>query len=565
LAQASAAPEVAEYLPSETARVKYPTMEASADNNDQIVFEDFNSDFKHWRPTGWAFGHSPTVPGDWRSDFAKPKLLVAGQAHSGRLAAGLYGVLRSAKFTIDKPYVHYRLSGRDGKVRLVVDGYMMDKFTDLLFEGLSFTVNTDGDAQWHTQSVAKHVGHRAHIELIDSGDGYIAVDEIRFSSTAEPCKSCEDAAASEDIGPIPQSLLGELDHVVKEVETIDSNLPKPIKVVAIADGSGEDQRIHVRGNHKVLGDVAPRRFLEAIAGPDQPPPANGSGRLELAERMLSPDNPFIARVMVNRVWHHLFGRGIVATTDNFGVLGEPPSHPVLLDYLAARFIEESWSIKRLIREIMLSRAYQRASVGVASADEHDPQNVLVHRANVRRLEGEAIRDTLLAISGQLDRTQFGPSVPIHLTPFMDGRGRPEQSGPLDGARRRSIYLEVRRNFISPMMLAFDTPPPASTTGRRHVSNVPAQALIMLNDPFVSEQCRHWASRVVARAGELPEVRVDRLYREAFSRPPRAEELKKSVDFVVAQAERHGVDLDDVLPWADLCHVLVNLKEFIYLQ
>ncbi len=583
LSQEPTAPEVAEYvarsllagaaarsvddqaLRSEIARIKQRTSDASASSNDQVVFEDFNSDFKHWRATGWAFGDSPTVPGDWRSDFAKPKLLVAGQAHSGRLAAGLHGVLRSAKFTIEKPYVHYHLSGRNGKVRLVVDGYMMDKFTDLLFEGLSFTVDTDADMQWHTQSVAKHVGHRAHIELIDSGDGYIAVDEIRFASAAEPDKSAEGVAVSEDIWPIPQPSLVMLDQIAKEVETIDANLPAPIRVVAIADGSGEDERVHIRGNHKVPGDVSPRRFLGAIAGAQQPPHLNGSGRLELAERMLSPENPFIARVMVNRIWHHLFGRGIVATTDNFGVLGEPPSHPELLDYLAARFVEQGWSIKRLIREVMLSQAYQRASVGVPSAEEADPRNILLHRANIRRLEGEAIRDTLLAVSGQLDRTQFGPSVPIHLTRFMDGRGRPEQSGPLDGARRRSIYLEVRRNFLSPMLLAFDTPPPASTTGRRHVSNVPAQALTMLNDPFVSEQCRHWASQVIARTGELPEIRVERLYHEAFSRPPSAEESTEAVAFVVAQAKRHGVDLDDVQPWADLCHVLVNLKEFIYLQ
>ena len=173
------------------------------------------------------------------------------------------------------------------------------------------------------------------------------------------------------------------------------------------------------------------------------------------------------------------------------------------------FASEGWSVKKLIREIMLSQAYQMASVGAESAEQRDPLNLLLHRSNVRRLEGEAIRDALLAVSGRLDPTQFGPPVPIHLSPFMEGRGRPEQSGPLDGDGRRSIYVEVRRNFLSPFMVAFDTPQPASTTGRRNVSNVPAQALIMMNDPFVFEQCQIWATRALAEADRSPEDRITR--------------------------------------------------------
>ena len=179
---------------------------------------------------------------------------------------------------------------------------------------------------------------------------------------------------------------------------------------------------------------------------------------------------------------------------------------------------------------MLSQAYQMASVGAESAEQRDPLNLLLHRSNVRRLEGEAIRDALLAVSGRLDPTQFGPPVRIHLSPFMEGRGRPEQSGPLDGDGRRSVYVEVRRNFLSPFMVAFDTPPPASTTGRRNVSNVPAQALIMMNDPFVFEQCQIWATRALAEADRSPEDRITRLYLTAFSRPPSAEELNECGEF-----------------------------------
>jgi hypothetical protein len=216
----------------------------------------------------------------------------------------------------------------------------------------------------------------------------------------------------------------------------------------------------------MLGDAAPRRFLEALAGDKPLTVAHGSGRLELARQMTDPAlNPLIGRVMVNRAWHHLFGRGLVASVDNFGVLGEKPTHPELLDYLADQFVREGWSTKKLIRMLVLTRAYQMSSRPDAQADAADPENLLLHRMRLRRLEGEAIRDAMLSISGRLDETRFGPSVPVFLTEFQDGRGRPA-SGPLDGNGRRSIYLAVKRNFLSSLLLAFDTPVPFSTVGRR---------------------------------------------------------------------------------------------------
>ena len=287
--------------------------------------------------------------------------------------------------------------------------------------------------------------------------------------------------------------------------------------LAMWEANPVDEQLLIRGNHKTVGQPVPRRMLEAIevsgvrvqgselrvqgSGGDvsrRPPlPAgegggeglttSGSGRLDLARQLVDPRNPFTSRVLVNRVWHHLFGRGIVPSVDNFGVLGQSPTHPELLDHLAWQFMQDGWSVKRLIRTIVLSSTYQQSSGAgfQPAAASVDPQNLLFHRQNLRRLEGEAIRDSILAISGRLDRAQFGPSVPVFLTPFMQGRGRPGASGPLDGNGRRSIYISIRRNFLSPMMLAYDTPIPFSTVGRRNVSNVPAQALILMNDPFVS--------------------------------------------------------------------------------
>jgi hypothetical protein len=192
------------------------------------------------------------------------------------------------------------------------------------------------------------------------------------------------------------------------------------------------------------------------------------------------------------------------------------------------------------------------------------QVVQADHANVRRLEGEAIRDALLAASGRLDRTLYGPPVPTHLTPFMGGRGRPKESGPLDGAGRRSIYLAVRRNFPEPLLVAFDTPPPATTVGRRTVSNVPAQALILMNDPFVHRQAELWGRRTLA-AGGSPAERVAGMVRQAYGRRATDGEVRDCLDFLTGQAALYHAPPDDPRAWADLAHALVNAKEFIFLR
>ena len=191
----------------------------------------------------------------------------------------------------------------------------------------------------------------------------------------------------------------------------------------------------------------------------------------------------------------------------------------------------------------------------------------------RRLEAEAIRDAILAVSGRLEGRMGGPGVEVHLTPFMDNYtdsyGRPKTSGPLDGDGRRSLYLKVRRNFPTPILVAFDMPPPLVTAGRRDVSNVPAQALILMNDPFVVQQARRWAVRVLAIEGLDASSRVRRMYRDAYARPPTETELQAALRFL----ESHGGELgvpperrgDDERVWADFAHVLINVKEFLFLK
>ncbi len=200
----------------------------------------------------------------------------------------------------------------------------------------------------------------------------------------------------------------------------------------------------------------------------------------------------------------------------------------------------------------------------AIAETKDPTNVLLHRMSVRRMQGEVIRDAVLAVAGRLDKKMYGPPVAVHLTTFMEGRGRPGRSGPVDGAGRRTIYQEVRRNFLSPMNMAFDAPIPHSSVGRRSSSNVPAQALIMMNDPFVVEQSRVWAKRILG-TGKDDVERVNIAYQLAFGRLPDQQEALASSAFLVAQAKVHGEVQPGEKAWSDLCHGLFNVKEFVFLN
>ena len=329
--------------------------------------------------------------------------------------------------------------------------------------------------------------------------------------------------------------------------------------VAIMDGAGADEHLLVRGNHKNPARAVPRRFLEAIAGTEPISHQTGSGRLELARQMTDPKmTPLLPRVMVNRVWHHLFGRGLVPSVDDFGNMGLGASHPDLLDHLASRFTAEGGSIKKLIRSIVLTKTYGMSSAGSSpKAAEVDPTNKLLHRARVRRLQAEAIRDSMLAVSRRLDRTLYGKPVPVALDAFQGGRGRPG-SGPLDGKGRRSVYLSVRRNFLHAMLLAFDFPQPFSTMGRRSVSNVPAQALILRNHPFVHNQAEVWAKRLEAEKTS-PRKRVAGMFVTAFGRPATPNEISAALKFLEDMA---GLKASG---WKELAHALFQAKEFIYLN
>jgi hypothetical protein len=294
--------------------------------------------------------------------------------------------------------------------------------------------------------------------------------------------------------------------------------------------------------------------------PVEDPPANGrtSGRRRaLAEWLGSPDNPLTARVLVNRVWHHHFGRGIVATPDNFGKIGEPPTHPKLLDWLALEFIDRGWSIKQLHRLIMTSEAYRMSSqTDDAAAAEKDPDDRYLWHFRIQRLEAEIVRDAILATSGALDRAIGGPPVFPHipaeiLASMAGGIWKNEEDGPQSW--RRSVYVYRKRGLVFPMFEVFDLPDQNSSCSRRNISTVPTQALTMLNDPFVLRQAKLFADRLREAAPNDPARQLDLAYRIALSRPPTVEESRLAADFL----GKRGLE--------DFAHVLFNLNEFVYLR
>jgi hypothetical protein len=334
----------------------------------------------------------------------------------------------------------------------------------------------------------------------------------------------------------------------RELDAVDVTHPgAPSRAMVVNDRPEPvPQRVHVRGNIGRQGEEVPRRFLKVLSGPDRRPFEHGSGRLELAEAIASPDNPLTARVLVNRVWLGHFGAPLVATPSDFGLRSDPPSHPELLDYLAARFVEGGWSIKDLHRLIVLSRTYRQQSLPRPEGLAADPENRLLWRQNRQRLDFEATRDALLAVAGRLDDRIGGRSVPIADDP---------------SATRRTVYAYVDRQFLSTLYRTFDFPSPDSSSPARPETTVPQQGLFFLNSPFVAAQARHLAGRL--GDGDVPD-RVGRLYQVAFGRGPSPEEVELARRFLAASAGRPA-ERDALDPWAAYAQVLLMSNEFLYLD
>jgi hypothetical protein len=316
--------------------------------------------------------------------------------------------------------------------------------------------------------------------------------------------------------------------------------------------------------------------LTVLARPEeyQPePPDNGrvsSGRrLALANWIASPDHPLTARVMANRIWQGHFGRGIVSTPSNFGKMGQAPTHPELLDFLSIEFVRRGWSVKAMHRFIMSSETYQMASAhGNDAALKADPDNKLLWRYPSRRVESEILRDVTLDAAGRLNGAAGGepffPPIPQSVRDsFLKGRWEMTEPGP--AVWRRSVYSYQKRGLLYPMFEVFDQPNMNVTCERRNTTTVPTQALTLLNNSFVLEQAKSFAERVWAGAGADPERQVTEAYRIALGRAARPTELEANRAFLARQKDYHSrKDNPAMAALVDLCDVVLNLNEFVYL-
>jgi hypothetical protein len=346
---------------------------------------------------------------------------------------------------------------------------------------------------------------------------------------------------------------------------LPANLPG---AYAVQDGQPVDMYVHLRGEVEQHGPIVKRGVPRFLAG-DQPLaiPAGASGRLQFAQWLTRPEHPLTARVMVNRIWQHHFGKGLVTTPSNFGLHGEAPTHPELLDWLAARFIESGWSIKAMHRLILLSKTYQLASSHDDRNAATDPANRWYWRFDRRRLDAEAIRDALLLVSGKLDRTRPGahPFPPIakwtwtQHTPFKE----------VYPSYHRSVYLMTQRFQRHPYLALFDGPDTNTSTEQRTSSTVPQQALFLMNNPFMVEQAEGLARRVIGVSND-PVRRIDSAHQWAWSRPPQPVEIEKAIRYLTAyeqQLAKTNVsgERQELEAWTSFGRILLSANEFVYLD
>jgi hypothetical protein len=571
---------------------------------DLTILGDFRENsFNDWKADGFAFGEKTTLGVPVFDGNGHLVSLEDGQASSRAVGTAVFGALRSPNFKIESNFIGVRAEGKNATIRIIIDNFQLISYP--IYGGIEKKV---AKGQWEnvTFDVALWKGHKAYIEILNGvfqnhvfkmkPDSYVNVkyaiafndkwkepqlSPVRISSNPEEAiRNWKNFSASSTEITLLNKLLKE-----RKISTNVNDVAEPLDKLnqmrsalvdsgaffnGIYDGFGIESPVFVRGSPQQLSKTTePRRFISAINLGDTIFRSKGSGRMELAKSIANPNNPLTARVMVNRIWHHVFGRGIVETVDNFGMQGKLPTHPELLDYLALKFVEDNWSVKKTIRRLLTSDVFKRSVKGTEAGRKADPNNLWYAHFPVRRLEGEAIRDALLAVSGKLDSKMYGAPVPAYISSFMNGRGKPKESGPIDGLGRRSIYLEVRRNFLDPFITTFDRPIPFASFGKRDVTNVPAQSLILMNDPFVAMQAEAMACLVTGLENLTREQRIEWIYVRAFTRKPTNAEVVNGMQFINDIAASFKVQektIDKNVPvWKEYCHSIFNLKEFIYLM
>ncbi|MDA0349215.1 MAG: PSD1 and planctomycete cytochrome C domain-containing protein [Verrucomicrobia bacterium] len=557
-----------------------------------------------WSLQGLAFTDQPQKPGSLilsSEGTNAVQTLIGDTPVGGRFASRISGAIRSPDFIIDGKPIELEVKGRFASVRLVVRNYELTGRGPTTAK-LYTPVNSD---HWQTISMETYLwpGQPAYLEIFQNGEAIHNIhprdEEPEYNENAYISfrfdggndweawwkgKSAETTLAelwkkgrNNNLSANEAEVLGaffgaglitadiendqKLSKSLEAYRTLAQQIPQPRFARSLIEGDPKDEPVYIRGLHKNLSkEPNPRRWLDGLGGPSLD--TSGSGRLEWASYVASPDNPLTSRVIVNRIWKHLFGTGLVSTVNDFGKMGRTPTHPELLDFLAEDFIKNDWSLKSTIRKMVLSSTYQMSSVPSELAQKEDPANTLLQHMPIKRLEAEAIRDHILACSGELDTTLFGPSSEAYVDDHPDSRARPK-SGPINGDARRSVYLEIRRNFLPSFLRVFDLPNATEPIGARQVTNVPAQSLALMNDPFVHEQAAAWARKMTDT--KLSTIdRINELHLTAYGRPASETELNWATDFLQSMAVEYETGEDDPKVWTDLCHLMYNRKDFIYL-
>ncbi|MEO7298568.1 MAG: DUF1549 and DUF1553 domain-containing protein [Verrucomicrobiota bacterium] len=420
---------------------------------------------------------------------------------------------------------------------------------------------------WHPKDFVPLVKGAPAEELVKYQTALAALDDqiFEWNNKLRPLEAVDkDGKKNEEHAKLSAAVA----EATEKMKKLEAN-PVAVPVAyAVGETKSADAKIQKKGDPKNLGEIVPRGFLQVLGGQTLPTQEKGSGRLELAQWLTDPKNPLTARVMVNRIWQHHFGRGLVATPNDFGKRGTAPTHPELLDFLATKFVESGWSVKAMHKLMVLSRAYQMSSEDNLKNAARDVNNDWLWHFNPRRLDAEEIRDAMLVVSGTLDETPAGPH------PFPpEKEWRYTQHTPFLAVyptHKRSVYLMQQRIKKHPFLETFDGADTNGTVGERPVSTTALQALFMMNDPFAHEQAEKFAARL---AGILPtkSAQIEGAYRLAFGRTPTPDEIRSAEIFVqqceeqLAAAKNVTAEQRPRAALASYCRVLLSSSEFMFVD
>lgn len=483
--------------------------------------------------------------GDWAESKLTSAFVGRGYRHDKQQGKGKKSVTWSWRVPRDGRYeirLSYNSAGnRARKVPVTVQSADLRRTVVV-----DQTRKPELDGRFHSLGVFPLTAPAAEISVSTAETvGYVIADAVQFVELDAGGQPVPLAKAADESTHQLQKLNETARSIAKQLQELQDTAPPPAPMALAAGDLSEvaDCEICIRGEHQNLGPVVPRGFLQVVQTNNRPSPASDqSGRLQLAQWIADSANPLTGRVIVNRIWSHLLGEGLVRSVDNFGKLGQRPTHPQLLDHLAARFTTPygqttkaghhglGWSVKRLVREIVLSDVYARSSADDAGCRTVDPENRLLWKAHRRRLPAEALRDSLLAMSGRLDLSPAESPV-AHLGTLVKNNQPGEDEYQQSDSQRRSLYLPIIRNELPPVLAVFDFADPDLVVGKRPVTNVPAQALFLLNSPFVMQAADQTAQHLLAAKPESAEGLIQRTYQLVLSRSATSQELQRAAAFL----------------------------------